>query len=266
MRRLPTTVVQVESTEPDIQNPRERQIARTATVVKAAAESGDGAAAHSSALDIQLRVPLAKRAESAISTEAKKGYGLLFIGREPAAEADRFQEQITRVVAGFTEAFAIVIARGKHVPQVNAPLKILVPVNGTPASRHGAELAIALAEGTAGSVTALHVPSARVKRRGLRDRYGFSFPRSSIADAIIREVVRLGEVHRVQVTGAVRTRSTADESVLRELQRGGYSLLVMGVTPLPAEQLFFGEVASALLERASCSIVFLASESVSAAC
>jgi hypothetical protein len=35
---------------------------------------------------------------------------------------------------------------------------------------------------------------------------------------------------------------------------------VLGVSPRPGEELFFGPVAAALLERAACSILFLSGE------
>jgi Kef-type K+ transport system membrane component KefB/nucleotide-binding universal stress UspA family protein len=265
VRGMPTTVVQIDSAASDVQNLREQQVARTATAVKGAADSDGQAATPEGTPDIQVRVPATRSAETTISTEAKKGYGLLFIGREPAAEGDRFHDQITRAAAEFGGPFAIVIARGKQSHIDNAPLKVLVPVSGTPVSRHGGELAIALTETTGGTVTALHVPRADVKRWLLRNRYALSLARSSIANSIIREIVRLGEIHGVAVTGAVRAGRAPDEAVLRELQRGQYNLVVMGVTSRPTEQLFFGEIASILLTRANCSVVFLASEGDSTA-
>ena len=49
-------------------------------------------------------------------------------------------------------------------------------------------------------------------------------------------------------------------AIIREIRGGHYDLLVMGVSPRPGEQLFFGEVPAELLERAPCSLVFVASE------
>ncbi len=49
------------------------------------------------------------------------------------------------------------------------------------------------------------------------------------------------------------------------MRSGNYDLLVMGVSPRPGDQLFFGEVSADLLERSPCSLVFVASESAAAA-
>jgi len=44
------------------------------------------------------------------------------------------------------------------------------------------------------------------------------------------------------------------------VRNGAYDLLVMGVSPRPGDQLYFGEVPADLLERAPCSLLFVASE------
>ena len=73
----------------------------------------------------------------------------LVANRSPLGDA--FHEQITRSAAGFAGPFAIAIARGiDRQEAIGARLNILVPVTGTPVSRHGAELAIALAQASAG--------------------------------------------------------------------------------------------------------------------
>ena len=94
---------------------------------------------------ITLRIERPTATEEAISEEAKKGYGLLFIGREPASEGKQFDPQITRSAVSFGGPIAITIARGEHQSgngreDENEPLRILVPVTGTPISRQGAEL------------------------------------------------------------------------------------------------------------------------------
>jgi len=73
--------------------------------------------------------------------------------------------------------------------------------------------------------------------------------------------VELGRSYGVEVRGIARSRRAAQDVIRRELDFGGFNLLVIGVSPRPDEQLFFGEVAAALLDGARCSIVFLATES-----
>ena len=58
---------------------------------------------------------------------------------------------------------------------------------------------------------------------------------------------------------------TPQEAILRQLEVGDHNLFVMGVSPRPGDQLFFGQVPAELLERAKCSVLFVASEPAIAA-
>jgi nucleotide-binding universal stress UspA family protein len=111
-------------------------------------------------------------------------------------------------------------------------------------------------------VTALHVDTGQQRRqpRSWRRQFGAAIAPRSSADAIIREVVRLGDSYAVTVTGAIYRARDPAEAILRELENGGHNLLVLGVSPRSGERLFFGQVAAELLEKAPCSILFIASE------
>jgi Kef-type K+ transport system membrane component KefB/nucleotide-binding universal stress UspA family protein len=269
VRQIPTTVLHFDYAAEAALPGTEEQAERTATVLTEAAESSGAAAdppgepnppKHN--VDITLRIEESAATEAAIGEEAKKGYGLLFIGREPAAEGNRFTAQITRSAVSFGGPIAIAIARGENSTENhNRPLNILVPVTGTPISRQGAELAVALAQGSRGSVTALHVAGSTSRERprwGIR--LGAALAPDSSADATIQDVVELGKAYGVEVKGSIRSRRTAENAIIREIRDGGYDLLVMGVSPRPGDLLFFGEVPADLLERSPCSLVFVASE------
>jgi K+:H+ antiporter len=274
VRQIPTTALYFDYATAEALPGGESQAERTATVLTEAAESGGEAAdakgeVHSTEhnVDITMRVEEPTVTETAILEQAKKGYGLLFIGREPAAEGNRFHEQITRSAISFGGPIAIAIARGEHRNGKNdGPLEILVPVSGTGVARQGAELAIALAQGSAGRVTALHVAGPLSNGRPQwRARLGVALAPDSSADATIRDIVELGNAYGVAVKGTVRTRRTAENAILRELQLGEYDLVVMGVSPRPGDQLFFCDGAADVLEHAKCSLVFLTREPATAA-
>ncbi len=302
VRRIPTTALHFDYATAAALPGTQEQAERTATVLTQAAQSGGEAAEPAGErdpperkVDITMRIEEPAETEKAISEEAKKGYGLLVIGREPASDGNGFTDQITRSAVSFGGPTAITIARGKHrngrSPERSAedpedamardagttgprtardakghpgdrePLNILVPVTGTPISRQGAELAIALAQGSRGRVTALHVAgSSSRERRRWGMRFGIALAPDSGADATIRDIVELGKAYGVEVTGTIRSRRTAENAIMREVRDGEYDLLVMGVSPRPGDQLYFGEVPADLLERAPCSLLFVASE------
>jgi Kef-type K+ transport system membrane component KefB/nucleotide-binding universal stress UspA family protein len=277
VRRIPTTALHFDHATAAALPAVQEHAERTASVLTEAAQSGGIATRSEADVDITMRIEEPAATEKAISEEAKKGYGLLVIGREPASEGNGFTDQITRSAVSFGGPTAITIARGKHRnddspdrsdgeasrngERPGEPLNILVPVTGTPISRQGAELAIALAQGSRGRITALHVagPSFRERRRwGMR--LGLALEPDSSADATIRDIVQLGRAYRVEVRGTVRNRRAAENAIMREVRNGAYDLLVMGVSPRPGDQLYFGEVPADLLERAPCSLLFVASE------
>jgi len=163
-----------------------------------------------------------------------------------------------------------VLARGKHRSgRLRAPLNILVPVSGTRVSRRGAELAVALAQASRGSVTALHIAGRASVRAPLHKRLGALFGRQEEAEEepanspITDEIVQLARAYSVNVRSTVRSHREADMAILREIGAGRHDMLVMGVSPRPGDPLNFGDVASVLLERAECSLVFLVTEPAS---
>jgi nucleotide-binding universal stress UspA family protein len=260
-RRIPTTVLHLDYASAESPPEGERQAARTRSVVAEGAETADAPAEDKPRRRAEIVTRVEKPNEQAIAAEAAKGYGLLFIGREPASEGSAFHEQIARSASGFAGPFAIAIARGAdRQPFGRARVNILAPVTGSPVSRRGAELAIALAQAAQGTMTALHVSHGERPRRSWGRQVGAAIAPLSSADAIVREIVRLGDPYGVAVRTAVRRARPPAEAILRQLALGNHNLLVLGVSPRPGEELFFGEVAAELLERVECSILFVSSE------
>ncbi|MDE2447480.1 MAG: cation:proton antiporter [Gammaproteobacteria bacterium] len=238
----------------------------TTAVIREAAESGGAENGGSEPIDLTLRVEEPQPGDEAIRSENRKGYGLLLIGREPASRGAKFHRAVAQTAAGFSGPFAVVLARREHRSgRLRAPLNILVPVSGTSVSRRGAELAVALAKGSRGSVTALHIAARSSARRPLRKRFGALFGMQDEVDEgpsnnpITNEIVQLARAYSVNVRSAVRSHREAETAILREIAVGRHDVLVMGVSPRPGDDpLNFGDVAAALLERAECSLVFLA--------
>jgi Kef-type K+ transport system membrane component KefB/nucleotide-binding universal stress UspA family protein len=262
VRRIPTTVLHLNQAPPKA-GARAEQAERTTAAVKAGVQAGGDEAAvdTSDTVDVMTRAGALSESERAIAAEARKGYGMLFIGREPTAIGATFDPQIARSAARFGGAFAIVVARGAHRRRAPAaPLNILVPVTGTRVSRPGAELAIALSQASRGSVTALYVATGARRVLPWRQRFGRALaPRNSGA-AAVREVIELGGHYGITVSGRIRTGNPRQSAILREVQSGQHDLLVMGVSPHSGDQLFFGDVAAEILAHAQCSLLFVSGD------
>jgi Kef-type K+ transport system membrane component KefB len=185
-----------------------------------------------------------------VAEEAEKGYDLLVVGLDKTTVRDNtaFHANIGQLAAGFDGPLIIVDARDGLLNDPSAALSILVPVNGTETSRRAAEVAIAMARTSHAPITALYVaPPGNIKR-----------PRSR-ADGILKDVVVLAEAYDVDARTAVRAEKLADEAILKEMAKRKHNLIVMGVERRPGEKLFFGETATAILEKSDRSIVFVVS-------
>src|SRR5262249_47454043 len=150
-------------------------------------------------VDVTMRAGTRDSARSTIAAEAHKGYGLLLIGCEPTAVGTGFAPQITQTAQGVPGPFAIAIARGQQRRSaVAAPLHVLVTVSGTRVSRYGAEVAIALAHASRGSVTAFYV-AAPGAGSVWRMHFGEALAPRGYADAVVREITEMGEHYGINV-------------------------------------------------------------------
>jgi len=202
-----------------------------------------------SKLDVTTMVGKGPKPE-AVAEEAKKGYDLLIIGLDKTvARKNEFHDDITKLAAGFDGPLAVADARDVHRDEPLAgKLSILVPVNGTDVSRRAAEVAIVLARASKAPLTVLYVtPGDKKKGSGQYE------------EAILKDIVELGETYELTLRTAVRADVAPDEAIMKETVRRKHNLVVMGVGRRPGEKLFFGDIAAALLEKSEHSLLFVAS-------
>ena len=197
--------------------------------------------------DVTTRTKKARNAE-AVADEAQKGYDLLIVGIDKTrATGGGFSAEITRVVNGFDGPLAVAITGGRLETGSEPLRRILVPVNGTDVSRRAAETAFALARSGGSRVSALYAASGR----GRAIRAG--------EEAVLKDIVELADRYDARVRTALRVDVAAEDAILKEAERGGYDLIVLGVTRRAGETLFFGNTAAAVLERCDTAILFVAS-------
>jgi Kef-type K+ transport system membrane component KefB/nucleotide-binding universal stress UspA family protein len=256
--QLPTTVLHVGDA---VRAPA--LAAEVESVVMAAAETSEVAAPEpgTAALGVEITTRAGDGPiEEAIARESRKGYDLFVVGVEPAAASGgEFDDRVARLVAEFAGPAAITVARGRHRvdPVSTRALRILVPVTGAAYSQRAAEVALALARAEGGSVLALHVSAGK---RSWRRRLGVAWRGrgGTPEQALLRDICRIGEQLGVRVRTATRRNPEPEEAILRQMKLGGHDLIVMGVSPRPGPNLFFGDVPAAILERADRSVVFVA--------
>jgi nucleotide-binding universal stress UspA family protein len=76
---------------------------------------------------------------------------------------------------------------------------------------------------------------------------------------VLKEVTELADRYDVKVQTAMRVGVAAKDAILKEARQGRYDLIILGVTRRPGDTLSFGNLATAVLESADMSILFVAS-------
>src|SRR6185369_9766481 len=193
---------------------------------------------------------------AAIAEEAEKGYDIFIIGlKKTSTPSSEFDKGVTNLAKGFDGPLIISAVRDDLEGKPEDRLSILVPVNGTEPSRRAAEVAITLARATKAPVTVLYVAVRTATRRGMRR--GIRTRRHE--EAILKDIVAIADGYNMSIRTAVVAERAADEAILSELERRNHNLVVMGVGRRPGDKLFFGDTASALLEKSVRSLLFVAS-------
>jgi Kef-type K+ transport system membrane component KefB/nucleotide-binding universal stress UspA family protein len=194
--------------------------------------------------------------EETITSEAEKGYDLLFIGLQSTkSRSGAFNPEIAGMALAFEGPLAIVMGQGANLTQPDrCRFNILVPVAGTEVSRRAAEVAVTIARACECPMTALYVANtgASAKRRGgARERRQ--------EQAILKDIVQMADRYDVKVKTAVRSDVAPDVAILAQAKQGGHDLIVMGVQRRPGDKLFFGDTAAAVFEKSPGSVLFLSS-------
>jgi K+:H+ antiporter len=193
----------------------------------------------------------------AVAGEARKGYDVLVVGvantRDPKGG---FSRDVSLITHGFDGPVAVVDAHTEESDRLAEQHgRILIPVNGTEVSRRAAEVGLAIARARNAEVTALYV--TRPQPNG----GGKSGPRRRATRnerAVLKDVGDLAERYGVRLHSTMRAKISPDEAILREAKRS-YDLVVLGVSRRPGDTLFFGNTATAVLDRSETSNLFVAS-------
>jgi Kef-type K+ transport system membrane component KefB/nucleotide-binding universal stress UspA family protein len=203
---------------------------------------------------VHLTKRAAVPASETITQEARKGFDLMMVGlKETHDEEGVFDVTVTRLAKDFTGPLAVLVSNeSAALPSLSNRLRILVPVNGTPAARNAAEIAFAIARPSGASVTALYVSAGLDASQRAR-----AITRMQ-EEAVLKDIADLGERYKVAMRTALQPTVAADSAILN-IAANGHGLIVMGVGRRPGEQLYFGNTASAILKKWKGATLFVAS-------
>jgi nucleotide-binding universal stress UspA family protein len=138
------------------------------------------------------------------------------------------------------------------------PKRILVPTNGSVASRRAAEVGFALVGRSSEEVVLLNVVQSepRPYRRGGRAR---ATSRSlETGRQIVAELQELGEVQGARTRGLVEVGDDAETVIIDLARRQGIGMIILGTDVRPAsDRLFLGPRVERILGDAPCPVVVI---------
>jgi nucleotide-binding universal stress UspA family protein len=256
VKGMPTTLVEIE---PNVKAESGENEEGPAQAVKAAAEAAKAVGTEENRVPTTVGVVRPKpdaAPEETIASEAAKGYDLLVIGVEPLAEKGAFDPRVNAIANRFEGPMAVALARGVHQEDtMNSRLNVLVPLTGTEVSLHAMEVGVAIARANVAPITALYISAGESAGRPRRLRAPGQ-PRER-AEAVLKEAVEVAERYGVAMRTAIKRSKAIAETIMREAGTHRHTLIVMGVNRRPGDALFFGDVAAAILERSTRSILFV---------
>lgn len=205
--------------------------------------------------EVTRRVVDGEEPAAAILDEARRHYDLIVLGAtEPRAGSRALFNPVVDAVVRHAPCATMVVKGallGEHWP----PRRILVPTNGSLASRRAAEVAFAIASGDK-EVLFLNV----VVRSGSSQRLdvsGRALERQmSAAESLIEQMIDLGRAQGKRSEGAVRMGPDPESVILHVASSGGIDLIVLGTdVRVGSTHLFLGPRVERLIGNAPCSVI-----------
>ena len=203
----------------------------------------------SGARNILQRTGSAETIAQAIIKETERGYDAIFAGASPLEGDYALGGEVLRTLVDRAQTPVVIV----RTVSAHLPLrKILAPTTGAPFSRLGATLAMLYANATGAQITALYVKEGPTVT--LRDFYRRRPTAPADGAPIVEELRQLGRQVGVRLETRVEAGARPESAILNVADKGGFDLLVMGVTFRPSEQrLYFGPKVEYILRNTRCA-------------
>jgi Kef-type K+ transport system membrane component KefB/nucleotide-binding universal stress UspA family protein len=209
--------------------------------------------------DVELvkKVVLSADTTATILDEAEKYYDLMVMGATEARPGAKtlFHPMVDTLVR--MAPCPTIVVKGDIVEGRWPPRRILVPTNGSQASRNAAEVGFALAAQGEEVVILNVVPEQDHPYRFRPDEEAREV-RSTAARQIVGELERLGQAHGVRVSGRVEPGQDPETVILDLAETGGVDLIILGTDARAgSERLFLGPRVERLLSEAPCPVLIV---------
>lgn len=195
-------------------------------------------------------------APALILDEAAKDYDLLVFG---ASEESRGTEIVFTPLVDYLVRLApcpTMVVQGRRVQPEWHPKRILVPTDGSEASRHAAELGFHLATEEGDEVFILHVVLDQTNQYFLDAEREMFERQFDLGRGIISEMRELGRVKGVQTTADIQSGTDPETNIIKTAREHHMDLVILGTDVRPAsDRLYLGPRVERILQNARCPVI-----------
>ncbi len=206
--------------------------------------------------EVIRKVVVSGMAGDAIIEEAQKDYDLVVLGATERKDDDNYLfSPIVDYIARLSPCPTLVV-QADNAPVDWSPDHILIPTNGSNASRNAAELGFYIAKSEENKkVTVLNVimnesrPVQSVRERYIKKRKKF-------ANETVQELEKLGKAYEVNTVPIVEEGETPEDVIERISRTENVDLIIVGTNIRPgSNRLYLGPRVENILQSAPCPVI-----------
>jgi Kef-type K+ transport system membrane component KefB/nucleotide-binding universal stress UspA family protein len=205
---------------------------------------------------VTKKVVVSDRIADAILDEARREYDLMILGAsEGGSDSDvvfnPLVDQLVRLAPCPT-----LLVQGQRTPADWSPNRVLVPSNGSMASRRAAEVAFAIADNGDREVTILQVVEEE-RSTYVLDASGALLERQKRnAQESVEKLRELGALRGVPATAEVAVGDAPEAVILQTARERSVDLIVLGTNvAVGSERLYLGPRVERILSNAPCPVI-----------
>ncbi|MGQ9642389.1 MAG: cation:proton antiporter domain-containing protein [Ignavibacterium sp.] len=206
-------------------------------------------------LKVNRQIIVSERPLNAILDELKKGYDLLVVGAtEKTSSNDTIINPLVDDLIRMASCQSLIIHSPTNYPRKELN-KILVPVDGSLASKKAAELAFSISDPDKDEVHLLRVIEQKSSKNVLLENQNLLERQYEYAKAILNSIKNIGDSFQVKTFTRVEIGDFPEDVILRAASEYGFDLVVLGTELKPGtEKLYLGPRIERILNDCTCPV------------
>jgi nucleotide-binding universal stress UspA family protein len=205
---------------------------------------------------VTKKIAESKNTLESILEEVRKDYDLLIVGAtERQKNSDMLFNPIVDNLVRLSPCPSIVV-QSSQISEEWRPSRILVPTNGSLASKRAAEVAFGIAYHDHDQVHILNVVESKDSFASLDIEGTVTERRLSFAYQIVSELKKLGESLNVKTFTEVEVGEEPDKVILKMSREKNFDLIILGTDIRPGtDKLYLGPRVERILNNCACPVL-----------